>query len=125
MKEYQRKRRFLIDADTKKEFAKKFNCDVRTVEKAMYFANKSPLAKLMQIEARKRDLIVWVDAPECETIHTWDNKMEQYFPNGAVLFVDKTNWYCKIVFKEKIIKEALVKETAIFNEWQAEAAALK
>jgi len=72
MTEYQRKRRFLIDAETKKEFAKKFNCDVRTVEKAMYFTNKSPLAKLMQIEARKRDLIVWVDAPECETIHTWD-----------------------------------------------------
>ena len=41
--------------------------------------------------------IVMVETPEIETMHDADGYMRQYFPNGAMLEIDKTSGFAAIV----------------------------
>ena len=71
----------------KKYLALLWNVTERFVDKALNFECQSQTSRNIRSSALTRGGERRVDAPECETIHTWDGKMAQVFKNGAILTI--------------------------------------
>lgn len=97
--------------DTTKEMRQKamkvFHVTEQTVFNAICFDSKrgnTDKAKRIRSYILQNGGIVMVELPEVETIHDADGMMRQYFPNGAVIEVDKNTGDAAIYFNgEKIV----------------------
>jgi hypothetical protein len=130
-------KRFIdVTKETREFIAKVFNVTERMVLYALCYDERnghSDTAKRIRNLAMQKGGIVYVTAPECETIHDADGYMRQYFGNGVMLecnkesgkvtmFVDgeaKCFWrnpniseYCHI---QEYAQKAIVKEGVIIN----------
>lgn len=66
-----------------------------------------------------------ITLPEFETIHTYDGKMIQTFPNGGVITVDMKTEGCIVEKDAKIIREIDEIRISELERLQLEVAALK
>lgn len=119
------KRRIEIDAESKKFIERLFSFTRRMVDKGLYLHEQSELARKIQKVAMEKGGKVMVTLPECETIHTWDGKMQQVFPNGALLIIDKATGEYSVMHKGKAVKKGFVIEFVELDALQAEIAAFK
>lgn len=97
--------------DTTKEMRQKamkvFHVTEQTVFNAICFDSKrgdTDKAKRIRSYILQNGGIVMVELPEVETIHDADGYMIQYFPNGAIIEVNKNTGDATIYFNgEKIV----------------------
>lgn len=97
--------------DTTKEMRQKamkvFKVTEQTVFNAICFDSRrggTDRAKRIRSYILQNGGIVMVELPEVETIHDSDGYMRQYFPNGAVIEIDKNTGDTAIYFSgERIV----------------------
>ncbi len=91
-----------------REFLMKvFNCTERSIFNAVQFDEKrgfTEQAKKIRKLAIDRGGILMTVAPSIETLHDYDNVMRQYFPNGALLELDKNDGSGVVIFKGEQVK---------------------
>lgn len=85
-------------AETRSKIEKTFKVGPQTVWRALRYKGKGTGTELrirkMAIECGG---VIMVEAPEMETMHDSDGYMRQYFPNGAMLEIDKTSGFAAII----------------------------
>ena len=96
-------KRFIHITKENREFlVKAFNVSRKTVQNAVTYAGErgqTDLAKRIRKLALERGGIPMVTATEVETLFDHDNHMRQYFPNGALLEINKENASGDVFFK--------------------------
>lgn len=99
----QEKKRYIHIMKEDREFImKSLGVTERTVLNAIRFDEKrgnSDTAKRIRKLAMSRGGIVMVVIPEIETLFDADNYMRQYFPNGALIELDKKAGTGDVLFK--------------------------
>lgn len=99
----QEKKRYIHIMKEDREFImKSLGVTERTVLNAIRFDEKrghTDLAKRIRKLAMSRGGIVMVVNPEIETLFDADNYMRQYFPNGALIELDKKAGTGDVLFK--------------------------
>lgn len=99
----QEKKRYIHIMKEDREFIMKLlGVTERTVLNAIRFDEKrghADLAKRIRKLAMSRGGIVMVVNPEIETLFDADNYMRQYFPNGALIELDKKAGTGDVLFK--------------------------
>lgn len=99
----QEKKRYIHIMKEDREFImKSLGVTERTVLNAIRFDEKrgnSDTAKRIRKLAMSRGGIVMVVNPEIETLFDADNHMRQYFPNGALIELDKKAGTGDVLFK--------------------------
>ena len=99
----QEKKRYIHIMKEDREFImKSLGVSERTVLNAIRFDEKrgnSDTAKRIRKLAMSRGGIVMVVNPEIETLFDADNYMRQYFPNGALIELDKKAGTGDVLFK--------------------------
>lgn len=99
----QEKKRYIHIMKEDREFImKSLGVTERTVLNAIRFDEKrgnSDTAKRIRKLAMSRGGIVMVVNPEIETLFDADNYMRQYFPNGALIELDKKAGTGDVLFK--------------------------
>lgn len=99
----QEKKRYIHIMKEDREFImKSLGVTGRTVLNAIRFDEKrgnSDTAKRIRKLAMSRGGIVMVVNPEIETLFDADNYMRQYFPNGALIELDKKAGTGDVLFK--------------------------
>lgn len=96
------KRYIHITKENREFLMKAFGVSRKTVQNAVMYdgeRGESDLAKRIRKLALKRGGIIMVTAPEMETMHDSDDYMRQYFPNGAMLELNKKDASCDVFFK--------------------------
>ena len=102
---------FLMDA---------FGVTERTVRNALCFAQDNELARRIRLLARERGGYIITTGKEIETFHDADGVMRQYFPNGAVLELNKETGDGVVLFKgnpERTYENVLVSQIAGIQDW--------
>ena len=98
-----RRRQYIHLRKADRDFiVKAFGVSERTVLNAIFFDEKrgnSDTAKRIRKLAMSRGGIVMVVNPEIETLFDADNYMRQYFPNGALIELDKKAGTGDVLFK--------------------------
>lgn len=92
--------------------------------RALSFQVKTDLSRRIRKMATERGAEVMVTLPECETIHTYDGKMVQTFPNGMTITVEMKTERCIVEKNGKIIREMGRMSIPEFEALQAEVASL-
>lgn len=117
--------------DTTKEMRQKamkvFNVTEQTVFNAICFDSKrgnTDTAKRIRSFILQNGGIVMVEQPEVETIHDAEGMMRQYFPNGAMIEVNKitgdlTSYYkgAEMIKKENVSVRQLAEVQDIMSLW--------
>ena len=117
--------------DTTKEMRQKamkvFHVTEQTVFNAICFDSKrgnTDTAKRIRSFILQNGGIVMVELPEVETIHDADGMMRQYFPNGAMIEVNKitgdlTSYYkgAEMIKKENVSVRQLAEVQDIMSLW--------
>lgn len=96
------KRYIHITKEDREFLMKTFGVSRKTVQNAVMYDGErggSDLAKRIRKQARERGGIMMVVAPEMETLFDHDGYMRQYFPNGAMLELNKKDASCDVFFK--------------------------
>lgn len=86
------KRRIDVSRELRQKAVKLFDVTEQTVFSAMSFDEKrgySDKAKRIRSYLLQNGAMVLLELPEVETIHDAEGYMRQYFPNGAMLEVEK------------------------------------
>lgn len=83
-------RRICVTRETRAALIRAFNVTSRMVFNALTFASNSMLAERIRRRAIELDGYVRVSIPEMDTLHDNDGYMRQYFPNGAMLELEKS-----------------------------------
>lgn len=119
------KRYIKVTPAQKKYLALLWNVTERFVDKALNFESQSKTSRKIRRSALTRGGEQRVDAPECETIHTWDGKMAQVFKNGAILTItwDTGEWV--INHEDVDIEKGVLPFTPEIAWLQQKAAAIK
>lgn len=86
--------------------AKALKITERMVFKAIRFENGSDteLCKKIRKLAFERGGILMTVAPYMETLHDHDKVMRQYFPNGALVELDRNDGRGYVIFKGETVK---------------------
>ncbi len=86
--------------------AKALNITDRMVFKAIRFerGSNSELCNKIRRLALSRGGIVMVVIPETETFHDHDMVMRQYFPNGALIELDRNDGRGYVIFKGETVR---------------------
>ncbi len=85
-------------AETRSKIEKTFKVGPQTVWRALRYKGKgTDTEKRIRKMALECGGITMVVAPEEETMHDADGYMRQYFPNGAMLEIDKTSGFAAII----------------------------
>lgn len=117
------KRRYIHVTREDREFlAKAFGVSSVTVWKALKFEEDTETIRKIQEAAKKRGGIVMVVIPEVETLHDYDNVTRQYFPNGALVELDRNDGTGYVIFNGKTVKtyeNVAVKEINGIHEFAA------
>ncbi len=107
-----------IKREDREFIAKLFKVTDRTVHNAIRFDEKrgnTVLAKKIRKVALERGGITMVVAPEVETFWDSDNVGRQYFPNGALVELDRNDGRAYVIFKGDTVK---VYENVMLSEIQ-------
>ncbi len=125
----QEKKRYIHIMKEDREFImKSLGVTERTVLNAIRFDEKrghTDLAKRIRKLAMSRGGIVMVVNPEIETLFDADNYMRQYFPNGALIELDKKAGTGDVLFKGERAGHYENVSLRDIEEIQAFASALK
>lgn len=125
----QEKKRYIHIMKEDREFImKSLGVTERTVLNAIRFDEKrghTDLAKRIRKLAMSRGGIVMVVNPEIETLFDADNYMRQYFPNGALIELDKKAGTGDVLFKGERAGRYENVSLRDIEEIQAFASALK
>lgn len=125
----QEKKRYIHIMKEGREFImKSLGVTERTVLNAIRFDEKrghTDLAKRIRKLAMSRGGIVMVVNPEIETLFDADNYMRQYFPNGALIELDKKAGTGDVLFKGERAGHYENVSLRDIEEIQAFASALK
>lgn len=125
----QEKKRYIHIMKEDREFImKSLGVTERTVLNAIRFDEKrgnSDTAKRIRKLAMSRGGIVMVVNPEIETLFDADNYMRQYFPNGALIELDKKAGTGDVLFKGERVGHYENVSLRDIEEIQAFASALK
>lgn len=125
----QEKKRYIHIMKEDREFImKSLGVTERTVLNAIRFDEKrghTDLAKRIRKLAMSRGGIVMVVNPEIETLFDADNYMRQYFPNGALIELDKKAGTGDVLFKSERAGHYENVSLRDIEEIQAFASALK
>ena len=125
----QEKKRYIHIMKEDREFImKSLGVTERTVLNAIRFDEKrgnSDTAKRIRKLAMSRGGIVMVVNPEIETLFDADNYMRQYFPNGALIELDKKTGTGDVLFKGERVGHYENVSLRDIEEIQAFASALK
>ena len=125
----QEKKRYIHIMKEDREFImKSLGVTERTVLNAIRFDEKrgnTDLAKRIRKLAMSRGGIVMVVNPEIETLFDADNYMRQYFPNGALIELDKKAGTGDVLFKGERAGHYENVSLRDIEETQAFASALK
>lgn len=125
----QEKKRYIHIMKEDREFImKSLGVTERTVLNAIRFDEKrgnSDTAKRIRKLAMSRGGIVMVVNPEIETLFDADNYMRQYFPNGALIELDKKAGTGDVLFKGERAGHYEDVSLRDIEEIQAFASALK
>ena len=125
----QEKKRYIHIMKEDREFImKSLGVAERTVLNAIRFDEKrgnSDTAKRIRKLAMSRGGIVMVVNPEIETLFDADNYMRQYFPNGALIELDKKAATGDVLFKGERAGHYENVSLRDIEEIQAFASALK
>lgn len=117
------KKRYIHVTREDREFlAKAFGVSSVTVWKALRFEEDTETIRKIQTAAKKRGGIVMVVIPEVETLYDYDNVMRQYFPNGALVEIDRNDGTGYVIFNGKTVKtykNVAVKDINGINEYAA------
>lgn len=84
--------------------AKMFDVSDRMVWAAITFEKDNELSKRIRKAAIERGGIMMNDLPEMETFWDADGYIRQYFPNGAMIELDKDNGTGDVIFKGKSVR---------------------
>ncbi|WP_072530155.1 MULTISPECIES: hypothetical protein [Bacteroidales] len=87
-------KRITVTKENRAFIAKAFGVTERMVFKALAFQSDTDLAKRIRTLATKRGGYIISAENDFETFHDHDDYMRQYFPNGAMLEVNKKNGNC-------------------------------
>lgn len=93
--------------------AKALGITDRMVFKGIRFESDTELAKKVRKLAKERGGITMVVIPEIETFHDFDMVMRQYFPNGALVELDRNDGRGYVIYNGEIVRtyeNVLVKE---------------
>lgn len=83
------KKQIDVTKQVRDNIKKIFRSSTVSVWRALSYRDDSDASKRMREYALQNGGVVMVISPETETIHDADGYMRQYFPNGAMLEVDK------------------------------------
>lgn len=111
-----------VTREDRKFLAKAFGVSSVTVWKALRFEEDTETIRKIQTAAKKRGGIVMVVIPEVETLYDYDNVMRQYFPNGALVEIDRNDGTGYVIFNGKTVKtykNVAVKEINGIHEFAA------
>ena len=89
-----------------------FKCTEMTIWRALNFVRDTPTCKRIRLYALQNGGKVVTTVPETETIHDADGMMKQYFPNGALLEVNKNTGLLR-VFDPEGVKRREVQDCTI------------
>lgn len=84
--------------------AKLFGVSSVTVWKALRYEGDTGTLRKIRKAAIERDGIIMSVSPLMETLHDADGYMRQYFPNGALLEVNKEDDTAQVIFNGKVTK---------------------
>ena len=96
-----------ITKEDREFIAKAFKVSDRSVLNAIRFDEKrgdSDTAKRIRKLAFERGGILMTVAPYMETLHDHDKVMRQYFPNGALVELDRNDGRGYVIFKGETVK---------------------
>ncbi len=93
-----------VTKDVRERLKKMFKVSGVMIWKALTFESESDLAKRIRKIALDNYGILMNDLPCMETFHDYDNVMRQYFPNGALIELDKNNSHGDVFFKGKKVR---------------------
>lgn len=119
------KKKIEVTKECKTFLMNTFGVSERTVRNALCFAQDNSLARRIQQLARERGGYIVTTGKEIETFHDADGVMRQYFPNGAVLELDKETGDGVVLFRghrERTYENVLVSQIEGIQDW---AGALK
>lgn len=111
-----------ITREDRKFIMKALGVTERMVFKGIRFESDSDLAKKVRKLAMDRGGIVMIVIPEVETLHDHDNVTRQYFPNGALVELDRNDGTGYVIFNGKTVKtykNVAVKEINGIHEYAA------
>ena len=121
------KKRIATTREMRQKAMKVFHVTEQTVFNAIGFDSKrgnTDTAKRIRSYILQNGGIVMVELPEVETIHDADGMMRQYFPNGAMIEVNKitgdlTSYYkgAEMIKKENVSVRQLAEVQDIMSLW--------
>lgn len=121
------KKRIDTTREMRQKAMKVFHVTEQTVFNAICFDSKrgnTDKAKRIRSYILQNGGIVMVELPEVETIHDADGMMRQYFPNGAMIEVNKitgdlTSYYkgAEMIKKENVSVRQLAEVQDIMSLW--------
>jgi hypothetical protein len=121
------KKRIDTTREMRQKAMKVFHVTEQTVFNAICFDSKrgnTDKAKRIRSYILQNGGIVMVELPEVETIHDADGMMRQYFPNGAMIEVNKitgdlTSYYkgAEMIEKENVSVRQLAEVQDIMSLW--------
>lgn len=97
-----------------------FHVTDRTVRNALNFSRDNELARKIRHMARQKGGYIITTCKEVETFHDADGVMRQYFPNGAVLELDKETGDGVVLFRghmERTYENVLVSQIEGIQDW--------
>lgn len=102
------KTRITVTKESRKFIAKAFKVTERTVFNALSGERDNDLARRIRKLAKAQGGVEITVYDEFETMHDADGYIRQYFPNGAMLEIEKGTDQCAIFHKGEKIKECTV-----------------
>lgn len=93
-----------VTKEVREHLMKIFSVSAVMVWKALTFESESVLANKIRKAAFENFGILMNELPAVETFHDHDNYMRQYFPNGVLLEVNKSNGDVDVIFKGESVK---------------------
>ena len=109
-----------VTKEVREHMMKIFGVSSVMVWKALTFESESILANKIRKAAFENFGILMNELPVVETFHDHDNYMRQYFPNGVLLEVNKSNGDVDVIFKGSSIKHyenVFVKDLKGIQNW--------
>lgn len=102
------KRRIDTTKELRQRAMKVFNVTEQTVFNAIGFDSKrgnTDKAKRIRSYLLQNGGVILVELKEVETVHDADGYMRQYFPNGAMIEIDKTTGDLKGYYRGEVVMD--------------------
>lgn len=105
--------------------SKLFGVSSVTVWKALRYEGDTDTLRKIRKAAMERGGIIMTVSPLMETLHDADGYMRQYFPNGALLEVNKEDDTAQIIYNGKVAQRYEQVRFSGIGEIQKYAASLR